>query len=216
MELKVKKISGIYADPQLVPSLMDQAGIEYNNIDIINWDTHTYRPEVKFRIAYTDDAILLHYKVKEESVKAVTEADNGNVWTDSCVEFFSIPCPEDGIYYNFECNCAGTLLIGSGAERKGRIRGDKSVTDQILRWSTLGREPFAERIGETEWEIAIILPFKAYFRHEIKSMEGAVIRANFYKCGDDQKTPHYLSWSPIGTEKPAFHAPDYFGTLYFE
>jgi len=60
------------------------------------------------------------------------------------------------------------------------------------------------------------LPFRAYFRHDIKSMEGSVIRANFYKCGDDQKTTHYLSWSPIGTEKPAFHAPDYFGTLYFE
>jgi hypothetical protein len=215
MELKVKKISGHHANPQAVPQLMDECGVEYSPIDIINWESHTYKPQVKFRIAYTDDAILLHYKVKEESVRAVTPEDNGNVWTDSCVEFFSIPAG-DGVYYNFECNCAGTLLIGSGAERKGRIRGDKSVTDQILRWSSLGREPFEERVGEIEWEIAIILPFKAYFRHDIKSMEGAVVRANFYKCGDLQKTPHYVSWNPIGRETPAFHAPEYFGTLYFE
>lgn len=215
MELKVKKIAGCHADPQTVPHLMDEHGVEFNPIDVINWDSHPYRPEVKFRIAYTDDAILLHYRVKEESVRAVTSEDNGNVWTDSCVEFFSIPAGDD-VYYNFECNCAGTLLIGSGAERKGRIRGDKSVTDQILRWSSLGREPFEEREGEIEWEIAIILPFKAYFRHNIKSMDGAVIRANFYKCGDLQKTPHYVSWSPIGRETPAFHAPEYFGTLYFE
>lgn len=215
MELKVKKIAGCYSDPEAVPHLMDEKGIEFNPINVINWDSHPYKPEVKFRIAYTDDAILLHYRVKEESVRAVTAEDNGNVWTDSCVEFFSIPAG-DGVYYNFECNCAGTLLIGSGAERKGRIRGDKSVTDQILRWSSLGREPFEEREGEIEWEIAIILPFKAYFRHDIKSMEGAVVRANFYKCGDLQKTPHYVSWNPIGRETPAFHAPEYFGTLYFE
>ena len=213
--LKVKKIEGKYKDPRQLPSLMDERGIEFNDINVINWKEHPYCPEVKFRIAYSDDAIMLHYKVKEASVKATWGEDNGNVWTDSCVEFFSIPA-NDGIYYNFECNCIGTVLIGSGAERKGRIRGSKEITDQILRWSSLGRETFEERIGETEWEIAIILPFKVFFRQEIKSMDGAVIKANFYKCGDDLQTPHFVSWNPIGTEKPAFHAPDYFGTLYFE
>ncbi|MBO7233161.1 MAG: hypothetical protein J6V16_08435, partial [Bacteroidales bacterium] len=26
--------------------------------------------------------------------------------------------------------------------------------------------------------------------------------------------PHYLSWQPINTEKPDFHRPEFFGTLY--
>ncbi|WP_407933754.1 carbohydrate-binding family 9-like protein, partial [Bacteroides cellulosilyticus] len=40
-------------------------------------------------------------------------------WEDACVEFFSIPAG-DGIYYNVECNCVGTLLIGAGGGRSNR------------------------------------------------------------------------------------------------
>ena len=39
------------------------------------------------------------------------------------------------------------------------------------------------------------------------------LRANFYKCGDKTAHPHYLSWSPIHTEKPDFHRPEFFGEL---
>jgi len=47
-------------------------------------------------------------------------------------------------------------------------------------------------------------------------LTGRRVKANFYKCGDNMKTPHYLSWNPIGTERPNFHTPDYFGTIVFE
>ena len=42
------------------------------------------------------------------------------------------------------------------------------------------------------------------------------IKANFYKCGDELQTPHFLSWNPIQIEQPDFHRPDFFGTLEFE
>ena len=42
------------------------------------------------------------------------------------------------------------------------------------------------------------------------------IKANFYKCGDELQTPHFLSWNPIKIENPDFHRPDFFGTLEFE
>ena len=42
----------------------------------------------------------------------------------------------------------------------------------------------------------------------------ARIRANFYKCGDKTAHPHFLSWSPVSTEKPDFHRPEFFGELY--
>lgn len=31
------------------------------------------------------------------------------------------------------------------------------------------------------------------------------------KSGDDTKTPHFVSRSPVGTEKPDFRRPEYFG-----
>ena len=48
------------------------------------------------------------------------------------------------------------------------------------------------------------------------SLDGQTIKANFYKCGDELQTPHFLSWNPINIEKPDFHRPDFFGSLEFE
>ena len=48
------------------------------------------------------------------------------------------------------------------------------------------------------------------------TLDGKEIKANFYKCGDELQTPHFLSWNPIQIEQPDFHRPDFFGTLEFE
>lgn len=214
-ELEVRKIEASNLTPENLSVALDAARIEYQPIDVINWEAHAYRPDVKFRIAYTGDAICLNYKVKENSIRARYGEDNGNVWTDSCVEFFVIPA-NDGVYYNFEFNCIGTMLIGAGDGRGARTRADKNITSKVLRWSSLGNQPFEERVGEVEWEISMIIPYSAFFRHQITSLEGKTIRANFYKCGDDLSTSHYLSWNPIKTEKPNFHTPEFFGRLKFK
>ncbi|MCF0164164.1 MAG: hypothetical protein HUJ92_02685, partial [Bacteroidales bacterium] len=51
---------------------------------------------------------------------------------------------------------------------------------------------------------------------DAKSLKGAQMTANFYKCGDDTAVPHFLSWNPIPIEKPSFHRPDHFGKIIFE
>jgi hypothetical protein len=108
------------------------------------------------------------------------------------------------------------ILIGAGAERNDRERASQEVMDQVKRWASLGRQPFNERIEECNWEVALIIPYTAFFKHNITSLDGKTITANFYKCGDELQTPHFLSWNPIKIEKPDFHRPDFFGTLEFE
>ena len=166
-------------------------------------------------MASTQQGLLLNYRVTEASVRAVAGHDNGSVWEDACVEFFSIPA-NDGVYYNMECNCAGTLLVGAGAARANRQRAPQEVLDKVLRWSSLGRESFEERIGECSWEVALVIPWSTFFLHQIQSLQGQTIRANFYKCGDKLQTPHFLSWNPIDLPKPDFHCPAFFGTLHLE
>ena len=58
-------------------------------------------------------------------------------------------------------------------------------------------------------------PVKAFFHHKIKALKGKTIRANFYKCGDKLTVPHYLTWSTVGTPKPDFHRPEFFGMVRF-
>lgn len=212
-ELKVKKISAGSVEASTVPTLMDKEDVAFQAIDVVNWDAYPYRPEVCFRIAYTDNAILLHYKVKEKSVRGRYGKDNEAVWTDSCVEFFISPA-DDGVYYNFECNCVGTLLLGGG-KPGDRNHATPSVMNQIDRWASLGRIPFEERTDVNEWQVALVIPYTAFYKHDISSLQGKVIRANFYKCGDELATPHFLSWNPIAVEKPNFHLPKFFGELLF-
>lgn len=93
---------------------------------------------------------------------------------------------------------------------------DPAVVATVKRWSSLGDTPFEERVGECTWELALVIPATAFFRHHIDTLDGRVMKGNFYKCGDMLQTPHYLSWSPIRLERPQFHCPQFFGTLRFE
>lgn len=214
--MKVKKISTANVEVCALPDLLDEERIGFQPIDNVNWPAeYPYKPKVEFRMAHTEDAILLHFKVREASVRAKYGKDNGSVWTDACVEFFSIPAG-DGIYYNVECNCVGTILVGAGAGRANREHASQEVMDQVQRWSSLGREPFEERVEETSWDVALVIPYTVFYKHHINSLDGKTVKANFYKCGDELQTPHYLSWNPIAIAKPDFHRPDFFGTLEFE
>lgn len=215
--MKVKKISAANVEAFALPKLFDEEKIDFQPIQCVNWVAYPYKPKVSFRIAHTKDAVLLHFKVKEASVRAKYGEDNGAVWTDSCVEFFSIPAG-DGVYYNIECNCIVTILIGAGATRDGREHAPEEITSLVQRWASLGKEPFEERIGDGDitWEVALIIPYAVFFKHQIHSLDGKEIKANFYKCGDDLQTPHFLSWNPIVIEQPNFHRPDFFGMLEFE
>lgn len=197
-----------------IPTLLDASRIPFEAIRCVNWKDYPYCPEVKFRIAHTGSSILLEYRVREESVRAVADTDNGRVWEDSCCEFF-LQFPDDGDnYYNIECNCGGTLLIGYG--RKGeREHAPREVTCTVQRRSSLGKAPFCERTEDGEWQLVLSIPVSAFFRHHIESLDGMTLRANFYKCGDNLRTPHFLSWSPINLPEPCFHCPEFFVPVRF-
>ena len=213
--LTIKKINASAVEASAVPALMDAAGIEFNPIATVNWGDFPYQPEVKFRAAHTGDALLLHYQVTEASVRAVALADDGRVWEDSCVECFLSPEGND-FYYNFECNCAAKLLLHGGPAGGERPTASEEVLKSVQRWASLGTEPFEEKVGECTWQIALVIPASAIFRHEIADFNGKTMRGNFYKCGDKLQTPHFLSWSPIDLPRPKFHCPEFFGELIFE
>lgn len=215
-KLDVKKITGVVSpDAAAIPALLDEQHVAFHPLDVVNWAAYPYRPEVSFRIAHTGRELLLHYKVKEASVRALAAADNGRVWEDACVEFFVSPQGND-CYYNFECNCAAKLLIQAGVWNERRPLAEPEVLAEVKRWSSLGTEPFAERAGECSWEVTLVIPVGAFFQHALTCLDGRTMKGNFYKCGDKLQTPHFLSWSPIGLERPMFHCPAFFGTLFFE
>ncbi len=183
-------------------------------VDVVNWESYPYKPNVEAQIAYIDDAILLKFNVKEQAVLARTTEPNGEVWTDSCVEFFISPnCNEE--YYNFEFNCIGTPLLRHNKDGEVIFASD-SIMSSIKTSSTLGNKPFEERKGDFEWSLAVVIPFVSLFKHNIDGVKGKTMKINFYKCGDNLTVPHFVSWTKIDTEQPSFHQPAFFGEVVFE
>ena len=189
-----------------------------NEIGEVNWEEYPYKPDVKFMMGYDERNLYLKFKVHENSVRAVNTEPNSSVWEDSCCEFF---CDFDGKgYYNLETNCIGTQLLGYGetmADRelaaKNRTRAKVTVIDKIKKTSTLGERSFNVKTGDFQYELVMKIPAGAFYNHNIKFEKGLTFNANFYKCGDKTTQMHFLSWSPIDTENPDFHIPEFFGNI---
>lgn len=206
--------SSLIPDMAEISKALDKLGEGYA-IDRVNWPGYEYQPRVRFNIGYGEKEIYLKYYVHEQYVMAQKKKPNESVCEDSCVEFFVSP-DSDGVYYNFEFNPIGTCLLGKGTGRADSKVVDPEYISKIRRLGTMGTTPFDEKTGDQYWELTIAIPVEAFAGKDIKTLPGKVFRANFYKCGDKLSQPHYLTWNPVGTEKPDYHRPEYFGTLEFE
>ena len=207
-----------------IGAAMDEAGVEYNWIDVAQWPERNngYKPEVRFRIAYSQQMLFIEYYVKEANIKALYSEDkDSKPFKDSCCEFFFSPeCNNN--YYNMELNCIGkgTFAFRRGGRKGPKIAYGEEIMKRIFRYSTLGEAPIETSVKENgelfEWKLTVAIPLECFTETPMNELKGKTMRANFYKCGDDMPKPHFLTWNRIELDKPDFHTPDFFGALHFE
>ena len=191
------------------------ATLTANGITNCNWpEEYPYIPEASFKIFHDGTNIYLQFEVTEKDIHSKITEDFGEVWTDPCVEMFI--APDSDTYYNFECTCIGKMLVACHATGKETERMPLDTLATIKRIPTLGIDNFDLREGENSRSIIEIIPAATLFNHKIESWDGKRMRANFYKCGDNLPTPHFLSWNKIDYPRPNFHLPEYFGEIQFE
>jgi hypothetical protein len=194
-------------------AIIDKQAINHP-ISVVNWKSYPYSPEVSFRIAHTGSHIILKFNVREKAVRAAETRINGEVYKDSCVEFF---VSVDGKhYYNFEFSCIGTPHVAYGEGRHNRQYLPEEVIRQITIASSLGDQPFETKTGDFAWELTAIIPVTTFIHNPEIRLKQLMATANFYKCGDELPEPHFVTWNPVGTEQPDYHRPEYFGKLIFE
>ncbi len=202
-------------DLAIVSKLLEEQA-ELHAINLLNWDEFQYLPEVQFRIAHHDNQIWLKYYVKEKSILAEVAETNGGVSNDSCVEFFFDP-KANGNYYNFEFNCVGVTHLAYGPGRADRtFVSPEIIEEEIKVTSSLGNQSFKEKSGDYTWEMTIIIPATSLVHDKDIRLKGLTTSANFYKCGNKTAEAHYISWNPVGTDRPDFHRPEFFGQVVFE
>jgi len=193
--------------------------IEELSIDNYLWENNGYEPVTKAKLFYTDTHLHIFFKSYEKEIKVTYYNMNEDVYKNSCVEFFVNPNPEkDDRYFNFEMNAVGTLLLGLGVNRHGRKRFDIENFREFFNIRTsVTKENLADYNGDY-WTVEYSIPF-TFFEESFGKLNitpGYIMKANFYKCGDETKYPHYGCWNKLENKEPDFHRSEYFGDLIFE
>ena len=179
----------------------DWSSAEVASIDKYVWGG-SYRPLAAARALYVPNTgLFVRLTCREHSPKAVYTEFYQPVYKDSCLEFFA-DIGNTGKYVNCEMNSNGALLMGFGEGRHGRVHIDELTTVPQVK---------ATR-GEDEWSVEILLCDGLIDElWGARLSEGSRFRGNFYKCGDETEIIHYGMWSPVRTDSPDFHRPEYFG-----
>ena len=133
--MDIAKISGIRpGDWEVVDRAF--ASVEAQPIACCNWaETYPYAPDVQFRMFHTGAYLMLRFDVREQWTMARVTEDNGEVWTDSCVEFFIAPDTES--YYNFETSCIGRLLLGYHRQGEKTVSAPAEALGSVIRHTSL-------------------------------------------------------------------------------
>jgi hypothetical protein len=196
---------------QEISALMD--GSRRHVIDHAPWPDFNYKPQVNFAIGHSDDGIFLKFYVTEKFIRVLHHQDNDPVYEDSCVEFF-VSFDDDTAYYNLEFNCIGACLAGYGKGRNDRQLIPSEILKKIRRLSTIESLQVLEG-ADISWELCLAIPLEVFIHHRLSSLKHRNCRVNFYKCGDQLPSRHFLAWKEIFAAEPDFHLPEYFGAMQF-
>lgn len=201
-------------DIESAAGILDDFG-KRDTIETLNWaKEYSYKPICYFNIGRSDKSIFIKYSVHGSMLRAIYSKDQEPVHEDSCVEFFCKPTNVEK-YTNFEFNCIGTCSASSRKSRNDDVvlfSADEMQT--IKRFPSMGRRAFNEMEGMFEWELTVEIPFKL-IGIDPNNLPDKIL-GNFYKCADGTDSMHFVTWSPVKTETPDFHRPEFFGELIFE
>ena len=194
--------------------LLTEAGL-YLAIDKVNWPNEFPKSlPVAVHIAHDNEKIYLYYEVQGEQLRTVNTHDFMSVWEDSCVEFF-VQRKGEKLYRNFEFNAHGVLLASKRESKDAAEQLSLELMSSIERFTTI-RHRYKGDAQVSDWTLYAEIPKEAIGFLDNEKLSQQSIGANFYKCGDETKEPHFISWNPIDTPKPNFHVPQFFGKLIFE
>ncbi len=185
------------------------------HVNNVQWNSKL-SPLTLGRMGYVPgEGLFVFMKCYEIDPLRVMTRPMDRVCLDSAMEaFFAFPdwpvaeegsfIPDDnGLYCNFEINANGAMYAKTGRGRQGR--------------AALLEEEFAAtdvraNILPDSWEITFLVPLTLLSRvagiHRL--LPGDVFFCNFYKISETPSIEHYLSFSPIGVDKPNFHLPRFF------
>lgn len=193
--------------------ILSNSGL-YLDISQVNWPNDFPKLlSVSVQVAHDNEKIYLYYQIEGEELRAVNTKDFMPVWEDSCVEFF-MQRKGEKTYRNFEFNSHGVLVASQRESKDAAAELSEEIMSSIERFATI-KHRYKSNRQLSDWTLFAEIPKEAMGFAEDEELSQQLIGANFYKCGDETKEPHFISWNPIDTPSPNFHVPQFFGELIF-
>lgn len=170
-------------------------------------DMNGYCPRVDFNVVYDEQGFHVHFDVYEKNPRREEKENFGNIWHDSCVEWFVIFDSEHcERYFNFEVNANAKTIFAF------RLSGTDYVQATEEDAKSLG---IKTEILDDRWTVDYTVPFSLIKKYipDYEFKPGMILPSNVYKCGDETDFPHFGCWKMVDREKPNFHKPEYFGKM---
>lgn len=190
--------------------LLDERGVRCP-IDSLNWaKDYPYHPLTIVNCAHSATALYLDFFVRSNYLRAENYENNSPVWDDSSVSVFLQP-NDGGEYFNIDINCIGAINAARRVTRRPVTRFNDEEIAQIGVVASCGNRPFREVEGLFTWNLLVKIPFSLLgieYHGKPVAMKG-----NFCKCATGTSQPHFLTWNPVESPKPDFHAPEAFGDI---
>lgn len=174
---------------------------EINNF---NWDKNMNTPHTTAKLLWSEAGVHVRMVTDETPLLARVTKQNGDVYADSCMEFFIRPNANDERYINFEFNAFGTNYFSVRYSRDNF---------ELTKW---GKKDFnvKSKVNDGEWVLMFTMPFRMV--DEIFGGHTDTMYGNLYKCCEDKEPMHFASFYPIDTPTPDFHCPLFFGEFILE
>ena len=156
-----------------IPALFKDNAVSYNKIDTVDWAAEfPYCPQVEFAIAHVGDAILLHYRVEEDSVRAEAGTRLRSGLARIHAVSSSAVLMKKGVIITLKATVSVRYCCAMDRDERIVLTAPAAALEQIDRWASLGREPFEMREGRQAWELALVVPVSSYFRHTLENLSG--------------------------------------------
>lgn len=175
-------------------------------INCYPWDENGYRPRTYVDVTRSEGGFLFRFVTYETELTAERTVHNTDICSDNAVEAFINFSPDtDPQYINFELNSNGAMYCSKRPDRFTKTMIAENDIDSL----NISVNIFGDR-WESEFFVStdFIQKFYPEYRH------GGRIIGNFYKIGEQAKYPHFGCWNEINADKPDFHRPECFGTVF--
>lgn len=195
---------------EIINNANELESLEPFEVSCLLWGTEKIPKTYGYLGFVPGDGFYLKMICVEKDPLRTFEKDQDPVYRDSAMEAFFMFEPaqhkereEQNIYINLEVNANGAMLAAYGSQRVYRTYFTEEERSRLQCRAVM---------EDDRWSVSLKLPVslleKLYGPVDLKA--GSTFSCNFYKISETKEIEHYASYSPIMTDTPSFHLPEYF------